>query len=566
MPSPFGTLSGTAMFGPNLDFTFYRLFVNGNTDKPVYIIGGNATPEAKLIGTGTQGDVQRYKLGQDIIQQIDIPFVTGDADGTLKNVLKNVASGAFVSDLYLVRPDGVRYDAAPGTTDTPVALQASFQIDGSGASQISTLVLGVGATGDAVYRLGGTRQDAEGRVTTFSGGLDLVKGPDGIEFFGPTAKYAIVGPDLDDGRPFIDTPDAGGSLVDLVSATIHVAMRQSPDDLAALTRTANVFNGFAAGMVEKVGLTDTPIGYRSSSSTDLILETNPGNNTIGGVLTVRDVPRVGFAAGLDPDLESIKVAYGDGIGGNDGNDGPSAMVDDSIFAAGPNPTATETVVTEDAGPTSTSPTSAATGTYVVSGAAVGNVMPNGRTPCSACDFMKWGYWGTKPNFDNATVPVEANVHLGTWAGANKIAKEDVAGVEIPPSGTATYNGDVWGDVTKTVAGNVQRYTASGDLNMTWDFATRDGQLNINNFDGLNITSGPGGMTAVNGPGTGSPAEFDGNLTDGASLAGSASGAFALGPLNPGSLATPQGVIGAFDVNGTVSGDPYSAAGSFIGAQ
>src|SRR5690606_3302432 len=79
VPSPFGTLTGTVMFGPNLDFTFYRLFANGDLTKPVYIIGGNATPESKLIGTG---DVQRYKLGQDIVQQIEIPFVTA---ATLQN-------------------------------------------------------------------------------------------------------------------------------------------------------------------------------------------------------------------------------------------------------------------------------------------------------------------------------------------------------------------------------------------------------------------------------------------------------------------------------------------------
>jgi trimeric autotransporter adhesin len=333
VPSPFGTLSGTVMFGPNLDFTFYRLFANGDLTKPVYIIGGNATPEAKLIGTG---DVQRYKLGQDIIQQIDIPFVTG---GTVLSggTLQNDTSTAFVSDLFLVRPDGVRYDAAPGAIDTPVALQASLQIDGSGASQVSTLVLGVGATGDAIYRFGGTRQASDQRTTSFSGGLDLIKGANDTEFFGPDGTYAIVGPNLDGGQPFIDTPDqvAPLSLDQLVSATIHVAVFDSQTQFASLDRTLGTLTGFAAGMVEKVGTTDVPLPYRGTSSADLVIEFDPDNNTLGGALTVRDV------ADLDPDIESIKVAYGD--------DGPSAMVDDNIFAAGANPTLTETVLTEQDG-------------------------------------------------------------------------------------------------------------------------------------------------------------------------------------------------------------------------
>jgi hypothetical protein len=180
--------------------------------------------------------------------------------------------------------------------------------------------------------------------------------------------------------------------------------------------------------------------------------------------------------------------------------------------------------------------------------------------------MKWGYWGTKPKFDQAgtplgTTPVETNVHLGTWV-AGTVAKED--NVEIPLSGTATYNGDAFGNVTRVVSGTTQQYLASGDLELNWNFGSRQGDMTISNFDGQTFGSGPGGLTA-GAPNTGDPNLFSGALNDGAGLSGSASGAFTLGPDNP-TLPTPQGVIGAFDVNGTVGGEAYSAAGSFLGSQ
>jgi hypothetical protein len=527
VPSPFGTLTGTVMFGPNLDFTFYRLFANGDLNKPVYIIGGNATPEAKLIGTG---DVLRYKVDQDIVQQIDIPFVTAAT-------LDNDTSSAFVSDLFLVRPDGKRYDAAPDITDTPVALQASLQIDGSGANQFSTIVLGVGATGDAIYRFGGTRQESDQRTTSFSGGLDVIKGANDTEFFGPDGTYVVLGPDLDGGQPFIDTPDAGGLLADLVSATIHVAVLDSQTQLSTLSRNLDTLTGFAAGMVEKVGTTDVPLPYRGTSSADLIIEFDPDNNTLGGALTVRDV------SGLQP-IESIKVAYGD--------DGPSAMVDDNVFAAGANPTLTETVLTEQGGSPISSPSDPGTGTYVVSSTLVGNVLPDNKTPCT-CEFMKWGYWGTKPKFDSATTPVETNVHLGTWV-AGKVAQE----VDLPSMGSATYNGHAVGNVTN--AGN--QYLAAGDLNLTWNFQNRNGEMTISDFDGKIFGSGPGGLTVPGLPGPNDPAAFAGNLT-GSGLTGTASGAFTLDSANPMLDGTPNGVMGAFDVG---NGTDYSAAGTFMGQQ
>jgi hypothetical protein len=184
--------------------------------------------------------------------------------------------------------------------------------------------------------------------------------------------------------------------------------------------------------------------------------------------------------------------------------------------------------------------------------------------------MKWGYWGTKPKFDAAlpTPAVETNVHLGTWV-AGKVANEDALNVEIPVTGNATYNGHAVGNVTRDVGNlgtTVQQYVAAGDLQLNWDFGDRKGDMTISNFDGLTLSSGFEGLTTPAGSqNSGTPNAFSGDLSAGVGLTGSASGAFTLGPDNP-TLPTPQGVMGAFDINGINGADGYSAAGTFMGQQ
>jgi hypothetical protein len=544
-PSPFGTLSGTVMVGANADFLFYRLFADGNIDKPVYIIGGDATPEAKLIGTG---DVRAYKLDQDARQGIDIPFATAMSAGT------DTAS-AFVSDLFLVRPDGERFDddTNAATKGTPVALQASFQIDGSGTSQFSTLVLGVGNVADETVRLGGARRSSDQRAISFSGNIDAVKGANDAQMFGPDGEHFVVGPDLENGKVFVDTPDPIGALTlnDLVSATIHVATLDSQTQLSALTRTSSTLTGFAAGMPEFVGTSAIPIPYRSTSSNDLTMVFDAANNTLGGQLLVRE----NFNnSGV------IRVAFGDGVKGN-ALDGPSAMVDDATFAAGPNPATNRTTLIDGTSPPAGfSVNDPATGTYVVSSALVGDVLPDSKTPCE-CKFLKWGYWGTRPTFDrDAGGIVTANVHTGTWA-AGTVAQE----VELPTTGSATYDGHAVGNVTRDVGnagGDIRQYLAAGDLHLEWNFGSRSGAMNVNNFDGLNLS---GAMTGTNlGAPTANPNAFAGALTDGAGVGGTANGAF----VSPVVGAAPLGVLGAFDVRGTVdmgaTTDGISAGGVFVG--
>ena len=112
-------------------------------------------------------------------------------------------------------------------------------------------------------------------------------------------------------------------------------------------------------------------------------------------------------------------------------------------------------------------------------------------------------------------------------------------------GSATYKGDAIGNV---VSGGKQ-YTATGEMNMTWNFQPRNGSLNINNFDNKNFSFGIGADKS-------SPQQFAGALVNPnifSGWVGAANGAF-VGP--------PEGVIGNFGVDNVSS--HYQATGIFGG--
>ncbi|MGV1013814.1 MAG: hypothetical protein ACOYB4_02470 [Methyloceanibacter sp.] len=167
--------------------------------------------------------------------------------------------------------------------------------------------------------------------------------------------------------------------------------------------------------------------------------------------------------------------------------------------------------------------------------------------CQDCDFIKWGAWGSRLDYQNHDGQnVAENIHLGWWIAGNVVSPSD-----MPTTGSATYKGDAIGNVASKIDGAWNQYVATGKMNMTWFFAPRAGTLRIENFDtNKNFT---GLMLA---PGA-NPQQFSGLLT-GSGMAGAASGAF-VGP--NGGLA-PRGVIGNFGV-----GNPtYQATGIFGGVK
>jgi hypothetical protein len=136
-------------------------------------------------------------------------------------------------------------------------------------------------------------------------------------------------------------------------------------------------------------------------------------------------------------------------------------------------------------------------------------------------------------------------------------------------GSATYSGNVMGDVAYNPGSGWTTYTATGKMEMDWNFGSRTGELRINNFDrsvtpgGLNF-AGP--MCAPGNVGCGTPSgnHFGGPLNTRnapenlASIQGSATGSF----VNDGPNKA-AGAIGNWNVSNGPEGN-YKATGIFAG--
>ena len=181
---------------------------------------------------------------------------------------------------------------------------------------------------------------------------------------------------------------------------------------------------------------------------------------------------------------------------------------------------------------------------------------NGEAFCSNCDFIKWGWWGTQvravdPN-DTSEDPAEirrAGVHLGTW-----VAGDIADPAELPTAGSATYEGHAVGTVIADTVDGPAQYVAGGDMDMTWNFGTRDGRVDISDFDGRNF--GANVQDPFLDEGSGFDAEtssFTGQV-DG--LNGTINGAFATDGVTP-----EAGVMGNFGVEDL----GWSATGIFAGS-
>ena len=143
-----------------------------------------------------------------------------------------------------------------------------------------------------------------------------------------------------------------------------------------------------------------------------------------------------------------------------------------------------------------------------------------------------------------------NVHLGWWAAASLTSTNDIESL-VTQHMTADYSGHALGNVASQIGDQWKTYVAAGDLDMHWDFACRNGELTISNFDNRSFTTGPHGLTQIP-----SVNQFSGAFNNLPNGIGGATGSFAdNGPVKAG------GVLGNFYVNEA----QYKASGIFAGS-
>ena len=179
----------------------------------------------------------------------------------------------------------------------------------------------------------------------------------------------------------------------------------------------------------------------------------------------------------------------------------------------------------------------------------------GEALCTSCSFLKWGAWLANLDFQtNQGVSDQTPTHqvqAAGWFVSGDLTTVGQIDTLAANHATASYTGNGIGNVASLQDNTWNTYVATGGLNMNWNFAQRNGDLTISNFDNRSYGTGQGGLTQpvdIN--------KFSGTLSQiGGPMTGNATGSFVNnGPNNR----VLVGVIGNFNVHG----DGYGATGVF----
>jgi len=460
-----------------------------------------------------------FSLGTDEIDGSFTPFVT---EALFVNPLVSAELGTGF--LWEVENSGFLIKEVDSRTlDSAHYLASSFHISGEGASQKSLISLAVGDvyldapeySVLATARRGSHRIEAAQSAGLYGGAIGGVEGPDGAEFFGGNAQSFIFGNDLSGGAldaPFSDgyvERPGGFTREQTVSATLHAAALDegAEIDVGSLTRSDRTLTGYAAGVLEStVNFHDSgavkspvagmrvsppavalvppgpvgPVAFSSSSPGDFSITFDSGEDSLGGVLTVRD------SAGDDPEADAYTIRFGH-TAGNSGYH-RATFIDDDTYAARDSADGSQTYLTTDTGETldllpETNPKSYLVPSTLVDGADDAVLAPV-AAEC-VCAFLEWGYWGTSMSYEDTSGVLGAseertdNFHLGTWVAGNVTESGD-----LPNTGSASYAGQAVGSVVS----NGAQYLAAGDFSMTVDFANRTGTAAISDFNSRSFSA------------------------------------------------------------------------------
>ena len=379
------------------------------------------------------------------------------------------------------------------------AFQSWVHISGEGDQQRSAAFVfasGVSENGDGNLMMDGGRRgtyraNANGDPFNMRGGVATIAGAAGGHFFGDNAEHFVIGATPSPADVFSD----GSFETGIGYGTHHVASLVQETPLTEYgqpgqpTRTDRTVTGFMSGMVESSSDSGAnPYIVTSNGATNLTMALSTATNTVSAQSEVFNTPQA------SSDVHSLVLAFGS----NAANSGNSAFVDDHVFGARRSSDTTLTGVKFDAQPSTLVEhvQGSTPGSYLVSGRAnpiVGyqhlvSENPDPDYSCSDCDFIDWGWWGTRDRVGQNTGSGQnirdEYVHMGTWVAGELT---DPAGLqsmvlgELPFGGTAYYQGTALGSVNNDGA----QYIASGTVDMTYHFADRYGEFNML-FDGHTV--------------------------------------------------------------------------------
>lgn len=557
------TLTGYAYAGRG-DFVAYLLhygigseYYEDETTYPFYMIHGTGTELTSAPENGSLNDIRQYSLTSD--PDIGVPFLAPETYGPVTSF--------SATDFYIVEPAGSESGEFK-TFMSWISIEDSMVVidEVEVRSQKSAIFVTASASSTEIQidenenerevdiltgaRRGSYRVGPSYSASSMGGTMTTLAGPDGSHFFGDNADHFVIGSSLDPDNAFVDsTASSHGGGDPFI--THHVAALVGETQQAEPAPLPFIYTGFMAGMGESSSSSSPyPYALAAGGGPNFYLELNEAENTVSAVGIVTDtlygnngVDSYLLTFGAAPTADLGLGLFGPLITGGVENTGGSAYVAWDIYGAVQNDDPRNTRILTDgygeyAGEygieyeseprqinhtSSTSP-----GSYLVSGRA--NPIA-GYEHCLDCDFLDWGWWGTRVSVDDEEGIGSRTdvVHMGTWVAGDITSEAD-----MPTGITATYTGRALGTVSRDGA----NYIASGTMGMTFDFNDRAGNLSINNFDGITVSAQ---VSDINTPNQGT---FTGNWgTSG--FSGGVSGAF----VNNGTIKA-GGVIGDFVIGGT----------------
>ena len=534
--------SVTGMVSPNQDFFAY-IYTDPVSQKRFGVFGGVPTTTAGIPKSGLATHTLKSVGGVAEKLPFADPTIRGNAD---------LQAAATTSPLYSAYAQTLGIPVPPFalSNERATSLQVTVSIDGQGAAQksytgayIGTYFADYTTAPGSVMNAGGYagsyRLNSGEQIGRLTSSMTTADTGQGNAIYGPKGEYMVFTPDnarTNGGstvrteqaalnQPYTNLTGSGYYPVTVAEKTPSIAV--APD--LGEKRTTQTMNGYVGGVIEARQVDGTfstrVINANEVSPTNVSIATDAATNRAQGAIKLTDFGPTNVIATFE---------MGSLTGGNLAS---SAFIDDRRYGMRDR--------TDD--PSRFSKVTTSLGTDVEINARTfltsyntaplkDNLLPGGVTPCE-CAFMSWGWWSGDVRYDNSGFRQgqRDRLNLATYVVGNLTNV-----VQLPNTGTATYNGHAVGNVVN----GANSYVAAGTYSNAWNFGTQRGQVEIRNFDGATYT----GTTALRA-GT---VNFTGPLA-GAGRTGTLSGSFYSGPTSP-----VAGQGGSF----SVSGAGYTAGGTF----
>lgn len=172
-------------------------------------------------------------------------------------------------------------------------------------------------------------------------------------------------------------------------------------------------------------------------------------------------------------------------------------------------------------------------------------LPNNVAYCT-CAFLEWGLWTASYNISAMGYSIDLDVD-GQWATGDTTTPAELDQLAATRTTTATFEGNAIGNVSPDFMNGAPSQLMAGELDMSWNFGSRDGTIAINDFNGDDFTGNIAGTTG-----------FHGNLANGTATAdGFVDGVFVNDGANLG-----IGVMGSFSLSDGI----WGATGIIIGQE